>query len=96
MADQHSTSAELSAALTRVFDMDARFDALLRAFDSCAGDAEPSWLFTIRMVYEPAVQAYEDLEQLLYRQVLPILEAHDQAHVQPVLPVGDVVEGEGS
>jgi hypothetical protein len=94
MADQHSTAAELREALWHLFDMHARVDTLLRAFDDCAGDAEPAWLSTIRLVYQPARDADAEFEGFVFARVLPILEAHDQA--SSALPAGDVIEGEVS
>lgn len=84
MADQHSTAAELREALAHVFDTMARVDTLFRAFDAACVDApEPPWLSTIRLVYQPSVDASERLECLLRQRVLPILD-------------GTVIEGEVS
>jgi hypothetical protein len=96
MADQHSTAAELREALQQSIDTLNHVDALLSAFDAVAGDAgPPAWLSTLQLLFSPAHAAAESLECILRRQVLPVLEA-DQEEPSSVLPVADVVEGEGS
>lgn len=65
-------------ALQQVIDTMAHLDELLTAFDDLLkGESPPPWLPCIRRSFDPMEQAFERLECILRRDVLPALDAQE-------------------